>query len=218
MSINKYIDHTLLKAEATNEDIIKLCLEAKNYNFKTVCVNPNYVALASELLKDSDVGVCTVIGFPLGANESAVKGYEASYAVRNGADEVDMVINIGQLKSGNYEFVKNDIEAVVRSVDKKAKVKVILETCLLSDDEIVKACEAAMAAGADFVKTSTGFSTGGATEKAVSLMKKTVGNRLEVKASGGIRNYEDAMKMIKAGATRIGASAGVKIVEEEKVK
>lgn len=205
------IDHTVLKAATTQFDIEKLCEEAKEYNFASVCVNPAYVKSAAELLKDSNVKVCTVIGFPLGANTSEVKAYETSDAINNGADEVDMVINVGALKSNQYKTVLNDIQAVVNAANGKALTKVIIETALLTDEEKIKACELAKEAGADFVKTSTGFSTAGATVEDIALMRKTVGSQMGVKASGGIYSMEDANNMVAAGATRIGTSAGVAI-------
>ncbi|KUF30947.1 MULTISPECIES: deoxyribose-phosphate aldolase [Lysinibacillus] len=208
----RMIDHTLLKAEATKEQIEKLCAEAKQFNFASVCVNPTWVKRSSELLQGSDVLVCTVIGFPLGANTPAVKAFEAKDAIANGAKEVDMVINIGALKDKNYEHVQADIAAVVEAAKGSALVKVIIEACLLTDEEKVKACELAVAAGADYVKTSTGFSTGGATAEDIALMRKTVGPELGVKASGGVRSLEDMKKMVEAGATRIGASSGVAIM------
>lgn len=215
MKLNKYIDHTLLKADATKEQITKLCNEAKEHDFASVCVNTSYVPLCAELLKGSDVKVCCVVGFPLGAMDTVSKAFEAKTAVSNGADEVDMVINIGALKDKDYEFVTKDIEAVVNA-SKPAIVKVIIETCLLTDEEKVEACKCAMQANAEFVKTSTGFSTAGATVEDVALMRKTVGTVCKVKAAGGIRSYEDAMKMIDAGADRLGCSAGIKIVEGSK--
>lgn len=211
--IASIIDHTLLKPEATEPDVEKLCREAVKYGFASVCINPCFVRKASELLSGSDVKVCTVIGFPLGANTTAVKAFEAGKAVEEGAREVDMVINVGALKGKNYEYVYEDIKAVVEAAGHKAMVKVILETCLLSDEEKVKACEIAKSAGASFVKTSTGFNKGGATVHDVELMRKTVGSSMGVKASGGVRTYEDAVNMINAGASRIGASASVSIVE-----
>lgn len=207
------IDHTLLKAEATKEQIEKLCAEAKEFGFASVCVNPTWVKYCSELLQNSDVLVCTVIGFPLGANTPAVKAFEAKDAIENGAQEVDMVINIGALKDRNYEQVQADIAAVVEAAKGSAIVKVIIETCLLTEEEKVKACELSVAAGADYVKTSTGFSTGGATAEDIALMRKTVGPELGVKASGGVRSLEDMQKMVEAGATRIGASSGVAIMK-----
>lgn len=215
-NIASVIDHTLLKPETTEEMIIKLCKEAEEYGFYSVCVNPNYVSLASEILGDSDVKIATVVGFPLGANTKEVKAYETRKAIEDGAHEIDMVINIGALKSKDFSKVKEDIEAVVDAAGKEAIVKVIIETCLLTDEEKVKACELAMEAGAHFVKTSTGFSTGGATVEDVKLMKSVVGDKMEIKASGGIRDYQKAMAMIEAGASRIGASASVHIVEGEK--
>lgn len=216
MNINRNIDHTALKADTSKQEIKKLCDEAIEYNFKAVCVNPTFIEYCNSLLKDSEVKIATVIGFPLGANTSSTKAFETRDAIEKGADEVDMVINIGALKDKDYELVEKDIQSVVKAADKKAIVKVIIETSLLSDEEKVKACELALKAGADFVKTSTGFSTGGATVSDVALMKSIVGDKLEVKASGGVRDYETAKSMIKAGATRIGTSSGVKIVEESK--
>ena len=212
MKLNKYIDHTLLKPDASQEQIETLIEEAKKYDFASVCVNPTWVSFAAQALKATDVKVCTVIGFPLGANTPELKAFETSDAIQNGADEVDMVINIGALKSRNFDLVERDIRAVVEAA-KGTLVKVIIETCLLTDDEKVKACQIAQKAGADFVKTSTGFSTGGATVEDVALMRKTVGPDMGVKASGGARSYEDALAFIKAGATRIGASSGVAIME-----
>ncbi|MBO4110916.1 deoxyribose-phosphate aldolase [Streptococcus suis] len=211
MKLNKYIDHTILKPETTQEQVEKILAEAKEYDFASVCVNPTWVALAAESLKDSDVKVCTVIGFPLGANTPAVKAFETKDAISNGADEIDMVINIGALKTGNYDLVLEDIKAVVAASGDKL-VKVIIEACLLTDDEKVKACQLSQEAGADYVKTSTGFSTGGATVADVVLMRKTVGPDMGVKASGGARSYEDAIAFIEAGASRIGASSGVAIM------
>jgi deoxyribose-phosphate aldolase len=213
MNLAGMIDHTLLRADARDEEIRQLAEEAKKYKFASVCVNPARVALAAELLKGTDVKVCTVIGFPLGASTSEVKAFEAGDAIAKGATEVDMVINIGALKDGNDELVERDIRAVVETSAGKALVKVIIETCLLTDEEKVRACELSVKAGADFVKTSTGFSTGGATPEDVALMRKTVGDKVGVKASGGVRSREDMERMIEAGATRIGASSGVKIME-----
>ena len=212
MKLNKYIDHTLLKPDASQEQIETLIEEAKKYDFASVCVNPTWVNFAAQALKATDVKVCTVIGFPLGANTPELKAFETSDAIQNGANEVDMVINIGALKSRNFDLVERDIRAVVEAA-KGTLVKVIIETCLLTDDEKVKACQLAQKAGADFVKTSTGFSTGGATVRGVALMRKTVGPDMGVKASGGARSYEDALAFIEAGATRIGASSGVAIME-----
>lgn len=212
--LSKYIDHTLLKAEAREEEVIKLCSEAKEYDFFSVCVNPSFVELASKELKGSDVKVCTVIGFPLGATTMQTKAFETKDAIEKGAHEVDMVINVGALKDEKYDYVREDIKAVVDASNKKALVKVIIESCLLTDEEKVKACELSKEAGADYVKTSTGFSTGGATAADIALMRKTVGAELGVKASGGVRTYEDSIAMIEAGASRIGASASIAIVEK----
>ncbi|GAB1809273.1 MULTISPECIES: deoxyribose-phosphate aldolase [Priestia] len=213
-NITGIIDHTLLKADATEEQITVLAQEAKEYSFASVCVNPTWVKKAAELLKGApEVKVCTVIGFPLGATTSAVKAFETTNAIENGADEVDMVINIGALKDKNYDLVQSDIQAVVDAAKGKALVKVIIETALLTDEEKAKVSELAVKAGADFVKTSTGFSTGGATVEDVALMRKTVGPDVGVKASGGVRGLEDAKAMIEAGATRIGASSGVSIAK-----
>ncbi|HIU13331.1 MAG TPA: deoxyribose-phosphate aldolase [Candidatus Fimiplasma intestinipullorum] len=211
MNLAKYIDHTNLKPEATPQDINRLIDEAKTYHFASVCINPCYVGYAKKKLQDSDVKVCTVIGFPLGANTSAVKAFETAEAIRQGADEIDMVIAIGALKAGLYQEVQQDIEAVVKA-SQGHLVKVILETCLLSREEIVKACQLAMAAGAQFVKTSTGFNKHGATVEDVALMKATVGEKMMVKASGGIRTLQDALQMIEAGASRLGTSSGVMLV------
>lgn len=212
MNYAKFIDHTLLKPESTRQQIDQIIDEAKEYNFKSICVNPTHVKYTAERLNDSDVLVCTVIGFPLGATTTATKIFETEDAIKNGASEIDMVINIGALKDGRFEDVQKDIEGVVGAANGKT-VKVIIETVLLSDEEKVKASELAKAAGADFVKTSTGFAGGGATPEDVKLMKDTVGDDLEVKASGGVRSLEDFNKMIDAGATRIGASAGVQIIQ-----
>ena len=209
MELNRMIDHTILKPEATEAAVQKIIDEAKEYNFFSVCINPCWVAFASEQLADTDVAVCTVIGFPLGANTPEVKAYEAADAIKNGANEVDMVINIGALKSQQYDYVRQDIQGVVDAAKGKALVKVIIETALLTDEEKVKACELAKEAGADFVKTSTGFSTGGAKVADIRLMRETVGPDMGVKASGGVHNAEEALAMIEAGATRIGASTGV---------
>ena len=212
MNYAKYIDHTLLKPESTRAQIDKIIEEAKSFNFKSVCINPTHVKYAAEQLKGSDVLVCTVIGFPLGASTTETKMFEVEDAIKNGASEVDMVINIGALKDGRFDEVQKDIEGVVGAANGKT-VKVIIETCLLTDEEKVKASELSKAAGADFVKTSTGFAGGGATPEDVKLMKDTVGEDLEVKASGGVRNLDDFHQMLEAGATRIGASAGVQIVQ-----
>ncbi|WP_304943270.1 deoxyribose-phosphate aldolase [Vallitalea guaymasensis] len=215
MNLSKYIDHTILKPNASEEDVKRICDEAKKYNFASVCINPSYVKYVAESLKETDVMTCTVIGFPLGATPKEVKAFETVNAIENGADEVDMVINIGYLKSKKYKEVEEDIEAVVNAAKGKAHVKVIIETCLLTDDEKIKACELSVKAGADFVKTSTGFSTGGATLEDVRLMKETVGDKAKVKASGGVRDYETAVAMIEAGADRIGTSSGVAFVSEK---
>ncbi len=212
MKLNKMIDHTILKANVTKAEVERICKEALEYDFASVCVNTCHAAFVAEQLKGSDVKTCVVVGFPLGAMITEAKAFETKIAVEKGADEVDMVINIGALKDGNIELVEADIRAVVEAA-KPALVKVIIETCLLTDEEKVAACEAAVRAGVDFVKTSTGFSTGGATAEDIALMRKTVGPDLGVKASGGVRTKEDAEKMIEAGATRIGASASIAIVE-----
>ncbi|KAB7709211.1 deoxyribose-phosphate aldolase [Bacillus aerolatus] len=209
----KTIDHTLLKAETTKEEVKKLCEEARAYEFASVCINPVWVAYAGEQLEGTKVKVCTVIGFPLGATTTEVKAFETKNAIQNGATEVDMVINIGALKAGDDETVLKDIQAVTAAARGKALTKVIIETSLLTDEEKERACTLAVQAGAHYVKTSTGFSTGGATVEDVQLMRKTVGPDIGVKASGGVRSQEDAAGMIKAGATRIGASSGVKIVQ-----
>lgn len=217
MNKAKLIDHTLLKADATEKEIVRLAEEAKEYGFASVCVNPQWVSLAAKELKGSDVKVCTVIGFPLGASTTAVKVFETQDAISNGAEEVDMVINIGLLKAGNDDAVEADMRAVANAAHGKALLKVIIETCLLTEEEKVRACQLVVNAGADYVKTSTGFSTGGATVEDVMLMRKVVGPNLGVKASGGIRDKNDLEKMAKAGATRIGASSGVKIMQGEAV-
>jgi len=208
----RLIDHTLLKPEATLDQISKLCEEAKKYHFASVCINPSYVSTCARLLKESDVKVCTVIGFPLGATSTEAKAFETEHAIRDGATEVDMVINVGRLKSGDYDYVERDIFAVV-STAKRFHVlsKVIIETGLLTDEEKIKACMLAKQAGADFVKTSTGFSKGGATTGDIALMRLVVGSSMGVKASGGVRSREDALKMVASGADRIGASASVAI-------
>lgn len=223
IELARMIDHTLLRPDATEQEILRLCMEARQYGFATVCVNPCYVPICAELLEDSDAGVCTVIGFPLGANVSAIKAAETIQAVRDGATEVDMVINAGKLKSGHFEYVEADIRDVVEAAHSAAAakpsgaadrivIKVIIETALLSDEEKVTACELARSAGADFVKTSTGFAASGATAEDVALMRKVVGDGLGVKASGGIRTYEAAQRMIASGASRLGTSASVAIV------
>ncbi|GAA0120849.1 MAG: deoxyribose-phosphate aldolase [Clostridium argentinense] len=215
MNIASMIDHTLLKADATIEEIKKICDEAKEYKFKSVCVNSCHTKLVAEELKDSDVLVCTVVGFPLGAMDSKAKAFETARAIELGANEIDMVINIGEIKNKNYDLVLKDIKEVVETAKDKALVKVIIETCLLTEEEKIKACELSVEAGADFVKTSTGFSTGGATVEDVKLMRKVVGPHIGVKASGGVRTTEDALKFIEAGANRIGASASIAIVTKD---
>ena len=217
MNIAKYIDHTILKPDAQKEKVLQLCDEAKEYGFASVCVNEYYTRTVCDALKGSDVMTCTVIGFPLGANDSTVKAFETKRAVEMGADEIDMVINVGALKDKDDDYVREDIKQVVLAAQGKT-VKVILETCLLTKEEIVKACQLSVEAGAHFVKTSTGFSTGGATVEGVKLMKETVGDKAKVKASGGVRDYKTAMAMIEAGASRIGASAGIAIVNNEAAK
>ena len=212
MQYNKLIDHTLLKQDAQPEQIVKLCEEAKQFDFMSVCVNPAYVPLAAKCLEDSDVKVCTVIGFPLGMNLTKTKVEEAITCVKQGADEVDMVINVGMLKAGHDDYVREEIREIKQAVGHNIILKVIIETCLLNNDEIVRACKAAKEAGADFVKTSTGFSTGGATVEAVKLMRETVGPEMGVKASGGVRTHEDLIAMVEAGANRIGTSSGAKII------
>lgn len=217
MKLSKYIDHTLLKANATEPDILKLCNEAIKEDFASVCINPTFVSYASSILKDTDVKVCTVIGFPLGATTKEVKAFETKNATQNGANEIDMVINVGALKDKRYDYVYDDIKAVVDAADGNT-VKVIIETVLLTDDEKVKACEISLKAGAHFVKTSTGFSTAGipagaATKEDIELMKKTVKDKAEVKASGGVKTPEDLDIMIKAGATRIGTSSGILLLQ-----
>ncbi|CRK83626.1 deoxyribose-phosphate aldolase [Neobacillus massiliamazoniensis] len=215
-NIVNMIDHTLLKADATKEQILTLVEEAKQYKFASVCVNPVWVKTAAELLAETpEVKVCTVIGFPLGASTTETKAFEAKNAIENGATEVDMVINIAALKDGQDELVERDIRAVVEAAKGKALTKVIIEACLLTNEEKVTACELSVKAGADFVKTSTGFSTGGATVEDIRLMRKTVGPTIGVKASGGVRSREDALAMVEAGATRIGASSGVSIAKGE---
>ncbi|MBQ7605166.1 MAG: deoxyribose-phosphate aldolase [Firmicutes bacterium] len=215
--LNKYFDHTLLKAEASESDIKKLCAEAREYDFYSVCVNGCYVELAAKELAGTDVKVAAVIGFPLGAMSMESKVFETTDVCEKGAREVDMVLNVGALKEGRYEYVEDEIAACVAAADEfDADVKVILETCYLSDEQIVKACELSVSAGAEFVKTSTGFGTGGATVHHVELMRKTVGNLAQVKASGGIRDYETCMAMINAGADRIGASASIAILKSQK--
>ena len=215
MQLNRYIDHTMLKANATRADIEKLCQEAKQHEFASVCVNTCFVPLAAELLRGSEVKVCCVVGFPLGAMSTPAKAFEAQWAVEHGAQEVDMVLNVGAMISGEEEIVLRDIEAVVQAAHPKAIVKVILENCLLNDEQKIRACKLCVQAGAEFVKTSTGFSNGGATVEDVALMKRAVDGRAKVKAAGGIRTRQQALAMIEAGADRIGTSAGIAICTEE---
>ena len=216
MSIASMIDHTLLKQDATGEQIDRLCAEAAEYHFASVCVNPYYVVRCVKNLKGTGVKVCTVVGFPLGATTMETKVFETLQTVASGAEEIDMVINVCALKSGHIRGVEQEIQAMAAAVEGKAILKVIIETCLLTDEEKVLACQIAKRCGADFVKTSTGFSTGGATVEDVALMRRTVGPEMGVKASGGIRDYAKAKAMIDAGASRIGASAGIAIVEAER--
>lgn len=213
MNYNKMIDHTVLKADTPLETVKRICDEAMEYGFASVCINPCHVAYCADYLKDSDVNVCTVIGFPLGANTSAVKAFETKDAIANGADEIDMVMNIGALKDKNYDLVRNDVKAVVEAAN-GTLVKVILETCLLTEDEIKKACELCVEAKADYVKTSTGFSTRGATIEDVQIMKAAVQGKAKVKAAGGVRTREDMVKIVEAGADRIGTSAGCSLVDK----
>ncbi len=210
--IARYIDHTILAANATSDKVIQICTEAKEYNFASVCVNSCWTSLVAGELEGTDVAVCTVVGFPLGAMSSESKAFEAARAVKDGADEIDMVINVGQLKEGRLDEVEHDI-AIVKEACGDKLLKVIIETCLLSDEEKETACRLSVNAGADFVKTSTGFSTGGATEQDVALMRKVVGDALGVKASGGVRSFETAEAMIAAGATRLGTSSGIAIIQ-----
>ena len=212
MELNRMIDHTVLKADSKKADVLRIIEEAKANHFYSVCINPTWVSLAAKELAGTDIQVCTVIGFPLGANTSATKAFETKDAIANGATEVDMVINIGALKDGEDELVQKDIEAVVQAAEKKALVKVIIETALLTQEEIARVCRLAKAAGADFVKTSTGFSTAGAKVEDVRLMRETVGTEMGVKASGGIHNAEEAQAMVDAGASRLGTSASIAIV------
>lgn len=209
--IASMIDHTILKPEASRKKVQKICEEAVENNFASVCINPCNVAMCAVLLKGSGIKVCTVIGFPLGASTSCVKVFEALDAIKNGAHEVDMVINIGRLKDKDYDYVREDIKGVVEAAKGKALVKVIIETCLLTDDEKIISCKIAKEAGADFVKTSTGFSTGGASVSDIKLMRETIGSAMGIKAAGGIHSYEDVVGLVEAGATRIGASASIVI-------
>ena len=217
IDISKYIDHTILRADAGYKDIEKLCNEAIKNKFASVCINSCYTAYAAELLKNTGVKVCVVVGFPLGACSTEVKVFETDYAVKHGADEIDMVINIGMLKSNNFEYVYNDIVQVVKAAGNFAKVKVIIETCLLNDKEKINICELIKETGAAFVKTSTGFSNSGATVNDVKLMKSIVGNNIGVKAAGGIKTYDEAVEMITAGANRIGTSKGVSLLKNRKL-
>ncbi|MDY6062245.1 MAG: deoxyribose-phosphate aldolase [Erysipelotrichaceae bacterium] len=213
MKLSKYIDHTLLKADATKEQITKLCKEAIEHDFKSVCVNPSYIPLCKELLKGSDVLVCTVIGFPLGQMSTKAKVFETSDAIAMGADEVDMVINIAKLKEKDHSYNVNEISEIKKACGDKT-LKVIIETCLLNNEEKIDACHSIVEAGADFVKTSTGFSTSGATFEDVELLKKTVGDKALVKAAGGVKSHDDFLKMVELGADRIGTSSGVKLIQE----
>lgn len=214
MDYAKMIDHTILKADATVEQVEALCGEAMEYGFASVCVNSSFVPFCAEVLADSDVKVCTVVGFPLGAMSTAGKVMETRQAILDGADEIDMVVHVGMIKSGDWDYVESDIQEVVDVAKGKAAVKVIIETCLLTDEEKVRVCQISRDAGADFVKTSTGFSTGGATAEDVALMRKTVGPEMGVKASGGVRTLAAAEAMVQVGATRIGTSSGIAIIEE----
>ena len=213
MKFEQYIDHTLLKQQATEEDIIKVCEEAKEYGFASVCANAYFASIVSKQLKGTNVKTCIVVGFPLGATTKEVKAFEAKQAIENGAEEIDMVVNVGAVKSNKYDVVKDEIKAVVDACTGRALVKVIIETCLLTDEEKVSVCQIAKEVGANFVKTSTGFSTGGATVHDVKLMRETVGPDMGVKASGAVRTSEDARAVIEAGASRIGASSSIAIVK-----
>lgn len=217
INLAKYIDHTCLRPDATKKDILELCREAKEFSFKSVCINPCHVQLAKKYLEDSSVLVCTVIGFPLGASTTNTKVFEAKEAVEDGAREIDMVMNISAAKDNDWIFVKRDIAAVVKVVSGRAVVKVIIETCLLTDEEKVKACNCIVEAGADFVKTSTGFSTAGAVSSDIEFIKKTVGGRCGVKASGGIKHLEEAIMMIESGANRLGTSNGARIMRAKRL-
>lgn len=215
MNLAKYIDHTILKPETSRQEVIQVCKEARDNGFFSVCVNPYYVSLVKKELEGSDVKVCSVIGFPLGASVTEVKAAETKQAIADGANEIDMVLNVAAMKNGELDYVLADIKGVVAALEGKAILKVILENCLLTKEEIVKACELSVEAGAHFVKTSTGFSKGGATTEDIALMRKTVGPNIGVKASGGVRDRETALAMVEAGASRIGASASVSIVNGE---
>jgi deoxyribose-phosphate aldolase len=216
-SLAGFIDHTLLKPDATGDQVKKLCDEARQYQFATVCINPAYVSLAAESLRDAGVGICSVVGFPLGATMPEIKAFETHQVIQAGATEIDMVINIGALKSGNYPLVLSDVQAVVDAAFGRAHVKVILEMCFLDVREKIIGCLICKQAGADFVKTSTGFASGGATSEDVSLMRRVVGAKMGVKAAGGIRTLRDAHRMIESGANRLGASAGISILKEAQV-
>ena len=216
MNIAQMIDHSLLKSEVTKEEIRRLCEEGKKYGFASVCVNPVWVSLCADFLRGSSVRICTVSGFPLGANKTETKVKEAEIAIKEGADEIDMVANIGALKSGDFKLVEEDIKAVRQAIGKQKILKVIIETAVLTNEEKTRATQIIIDCGADFVKTSTGFGYPGATVEDVKLLKKVVGDKIGIKASGGIRDYETALKLIQAGATRIGTSSGVKIVEQSK--
>lgn len=216
MNLEQYIDHTLLKQQASEEEIIKVCAEAKKYEFASVCANAYYTSLVRKELEGTNVKTCIVVGFPLGATTKEVKAFEAKQAIENGAQEIDMVVNVGAIKSNKYDVVKDDIKAVVDASKGCALVKVIIETCLLTDEEKIKVCQIAKEVGADFVKTSTGFSTGGATVHDVKLMRETVGSEMGVKAAGAVRTTADAKAVIDAGASRIGASSSIAIVEGNK--
>ena len=214
MKLNKFIDHTCLKADATSNDISTLCQEAQEYQFKAICINPSFVSMAKDLLDGSEVKLCTVVGFPLGANKSELKAAEAQMAIEDGADEIDMVINVGALKEKDYDLVFRDIQLVTETCHTHGKIiKVIIETCLLTDEEKIKVCKLATDAGADFVKTSTGFGSAGATVHDIELMKKSIAEDMQVKASGGVRTREFALELIKAGASRIGATSSIAIVQ-----
>jgi deoxyribose-phosphate aldolase len=213
--INQYIDHTILKPESTREQVIEICKEAKENGFASVCINTCFTKLVAEQLKGTEVKTCVTVGFPLGCNSTKTKVFEAKDAIDDGANEVDMVINVGVLKSGDVDYVKNEISEIVQATKGKAILKVILETCLLSDEEIIEVCKISKEVGADFVKTSTGFNSAGATIEHIKLMRITVGEEMGIKAAGGIRSYEKAIAMIEAGATRVGASSSLKIIKEQ---
>jgi len=215
-NLESYIDHTNVRPEASKQDIIKLCEEAREFNFKSVCVNPCYVELAKNNLYDTNINICAVIGFPLGANATSIKIFEATNAVHDGANELDMVINIGAVKSGDWFFVKKDIRSVIRSVAGRALVKVIIETCLLTQEEKIKVCKCAVDSGADFIKTSTGYSIAGAVSEDIKLIRKIVKNKCKIKAAGGIKHIEEAIVMINSGADRLGTTNGARIMQVKK--